>query len=416
MTPEALQRVLKLDNGWALQKQLLPQRVARARGRHGARPRQGGGVGDAAHDVRGAAAPAREARQAFRQGHQGAQATRPTPRCARTCASSSTTGTTRPQLPEDNYWQTLEKLIAEPGKERGRARHVRRAPRARAAAESGDRALRRDGQARRGGDGEARDDRAAARAGGWDAGDNKVVWTLRRHLDNTGTIRRLLRDRPIDFEVLFRLVSRVGFPAAGALLDALEIEDDRTARWKLFEMLAQLGPKVGDAVVARLPKAPWFVQRNLLLLMGAAPRLARGLHPAPYAQHAGSARAARGLRAAAQRSEDARPGDRARRGGRRRAHRARGAQRGRSSAAARATRCRCSPQRLTAHSLDGMLGVLAVRCSRPCVCRRCSSASSKRRSRPSAASVRAASSRPRAGRRSPRSRRSPRRGSPSRRA
>ena len=114
---------------------------------------------------------------------------------------------------------------------------------------------------------------------------NTVVWTLRRHLDNTGTIRRLLRDRPIDFEVLYRLVARVGFPAAGALLDALELEDDRTARWRLFEMLAQLGPDVGNAVMARLPGSPWYVQRNLLLLMARLETWPKMFTPLPYATH-----------------------------------------------------------------------------------------------------------------------------------
>ena len=81
-------------------------------------------------------------------------------------------------------------------------------------------------------------------------------------------------------------MSRVGFPAASALLDALEHEDDRAARWKLFEMLAQLGPKVGEAVVARLPKAPWFVQRNLLLLLGRLPEWPANFTPVPYTRHA----------------------------------------------------------------------------------------------------------------------------------
>lgn len=114
---------------------------------------------------------------------------------------------------------------------------------------------------------------------------NKVVWTFRRHLDNTRTVRRLLQDRPINFEVLERLVSRIGFPAAGALLDALEQEDDSDARFKLFEMLAALGPEIGAAVVARLPNAPWYLQRNLLLLLARLPVWPAEFTPLPYASH-----------------------------------------------------------------------------------------------------------------------------------
>jgi hypothetical protein len=189
------------------------------------------------------------------------------------------------ELPEEGYWQTLEKLIAEPGRgskpstaNEVAAEHVVQlsletevwgATTKHAVAE-----MVRRGQI------------AALLAIADGVTDqNKVVMTLRRHLDNTGTIKRLLRDKPIDFDVLHRLVSRVGYPAAGALIDALEGEDERDARWKLFEMLAQLGPKVGDVVVARLPKGPWTLQRNLLLLLGRLPEWPAGFSPAPYAKN-----------------------------------------------------------------------------------------------------------------------------------
>jgi hypothetical protein len=189
-------------------------------------------------------------------------------------------------LPEESYWQTLEQLIAEPatdapessGQWDVNAEYIVQmslevelfsATAKHAVAEM------------------VKQGRIAALLAMVDQTPetNTVVWTLRRHLDNTGTIRRLLRDRPIDFEVLYRLVARVGFPAAGALLDALELEDDRTARWRLFEMLAQLGPDVGAAVVARLPGSPWYVQRNLLLLMARLEVWPKGFTAHPYAKH-----------------------------------------------------------------------------------------------------------------------------------
>lgn len=189
------------------------------------------------------------------------------------------------ELPEENYWQTLETLIAEPGKEAAPSTANEVPPEhvvqlsleteifgtttKHAVAE-----MVRRGQIAQ---------LLAIADGTPDA--NKVVLTLRRHLDNTGTIKRLLRDKPIDFEVLYRLVSRVGYPAAGALIDALEGEDERGARWKLFEMLAQLGPKVGEAAVARLPKGHWTLQRNLLLLLGRLTEWPEGFTPLPYAKN-----------------------------------------------------------------------------------------------------------------------------------
>lgn len=189
-------------------------------------------------------------------------------------------------LPEESYWQTLEQLIAEPATD--------------APASSGQWDVNAEYIVQMSLEVElfsATAKHAVAemvKAGRISAllamvdqtpESNTVVWTLRRHLDNTGTIRRLLRDRPIDFEVLYRLVARVGFPAAGALLDALELEDDRTARWRLFEMLAQLGPEVGNAVVARLPGSPWYVQRNLLLLMARLETWPKDFTAHPYAKH-----------------------------------------------------------------------------------------------------------------------------------
>ncbi|MDB4909236.1 MAG: hypothetical protein JWO39_59 [Gemmatimonadetes bacterium] len=189
-------------------------------------------------------------------------------------------------LPEESYWQTLEQLIAEPATD--------------APASSGQWDVNAEyivqmslevelfsATAKHAVAEMVKQGRISALLSMVDQtpDTNTVVWTLRRHLDNTGTIRRLLRDRPIDFEVLYRLVARVGFPAAGALLDALELEDDRTARWRLFEMLAQLGPGVGNAVVARLPGSPWYVQRNLLLLMARLETWPKDFTAHPYAKH-----------------------------------------------------------------------------------------------------------------------------------
>ena len=284
MTPETLQRILKVNTDWAQKKQLmlnashtlaadtvldLAKAVATA-SQHTmsealllllAKLAKHAGQGTAARKQKADAALRDNVRQLINDWDHAAE------------------------LPEENYWETLEKLIAEPSKEAAASTMYDVPPEhvvqlsletevfgtttKYAVAE-----MVKRGQIAP----------LLALVDGTPE-DNKVVWTLRRHLDNTGTIRRLLRDKPIDFEVLFRLVSRVGHPAAGALLDALEGEDERGARWKLFEMLAQLGPEVGDAVVARLPKAPWTMQRNLLLLMGRLPQWPKDFTPLPYAHN-----------------------------------------------------------------------------------------------------------------------------------
>ena len=284
MTPATLQRILKVNTDWAQQKQLMLNATHAL-------------AADTVLDLAKAVATASQhtmsealllllAKLAKHAG-QGSKARRDK-------ADAALRDNVRQlindwdhaaELPEEGYWQTLEKLIAEPGKEAGASgQHdvppehtVQLSLETEVFGTTTKHAVTE--MVKRG--------QIAALLALVDGTpeENKVVWTLRRHLDNTGTIRRLLRDRPIDFEVLFRLVSRVGHPAAGALLDALEKEDDRAARWKLFEMLAQLGPEVGVAAVARLPKAPWTMQRNLLLLLGRLPEWPEGFTPLPYARN-----------------------------------------------------------------------------------------------------------------------------------
>jgi hypothetical protein len=103
------------------------------------------------------------------------------------------------------------------------------------------------------------------------------------HLATPQSIRHLLMNEPRDTEVVERLVTRMGADAAEALLDALEIADSRTSRRRLLTRLGKLGTDIGQAVVDRLAGSPWFVQRNLLALMGSMPSWPRNFSPATYA-------------------------------------------------------------------------------------------------------------------------------------
>jgi hypothetical protein len=111
---------------------------------------------------------------------------------------------------------------------------------------------------------------------------SKIVFQLRRHLVNTGTIRRLLQDRPPDFEVLGRLVTRVGPPSAAALLDALDAEEDRGSKAKLLDMLAALGSPVAKEVIGRVQRAQGSQLRTLLFLLNRIPELPDTFSALPY--------------------------------------------------------------------------------------------------------------------------------------
>jgi len=106
------------------------------------------------------------------------------------------------------------------------------------------------------------------------------IWA---HLATPQSVRQLLMNEPRDTEVVERLVARMGADAAEALLDALEIADSRTSRRRLLTRLGKLGTDIGQAVVDRLAGSPWFVQRNLLALMGSMPSWPRNFSPATYA-------------------------------------------------------------------------------------------------------------------------------------
>ncbi len=94
-----------------------------------------------------------------------------------------------------------------------------------------------------------------------------------------------LGHQPVDFTVVEALVARLGAEASVPLLDALAVSEDRSTRWNLLRVLAEGGALVAPAVAARLPHTPWFVQRNLLLLLGRLGPWPEGFSPVPYLSH-----------------------------------------------------------------------------------------------------------------------------------
>jgi hypothetical protein len=122
--------------------------------------------------------------------------------------------------------------------------------------------------------------------------ENPVVPELKEAVFTRSTVGRILAIQPVDLETVGRLVKGVGPDVAGTLLDALSTAKDRKVRARLLDIAAQLGPSIGGEVVARISGAPWFVQRNLLRLLGVLPELPEGFslgshvrHPDPRVRH-----------------------------------------------------------------------------------------------------------------------------------
>jgi hypothetical protein len=89
----------------------------------------------------------------------------------------------------------------------------------------------------------------------------------------------------MDQDAVAILVEHIGTDAAEFLLDRLASASDRSTRAALLKQLLALGPGVGHTAVARLPGAPWFVQRNILVLLGRWGSWPDGFSPAVYASN-----------------------------------------------------------------------------------------------------------------------------------
>jgi hypothetical protein len=107
---------------------------------------------------------------------------------------------------------------------------------------------------------------------------------LWRRIGTPEQLARELAAEPMDQEAVRILVERIGAGAADALLDRLASANDRSTRAALLRQLLALGPGVGEVAVSRLPGAPWFVQRNVLVLLGRLGSWPKGFSPSTYAE------------------------------------------------------------------------------------------------------------------------------------
>lgn len=105
------------------------------------------------------------------------------------------------------------------------------------------------------------------------------------HLATPENMRILLGNEPRDTPVVEMLLERMGMAAAEPMLESLEVADNRTMRRRLLTRLGKLGPAIGPMLIERLPPSPWYVQRNLLALLGTLPEIPSAFTPAPYAEN-----------------------------------------------------------------------------------------------------------------------------------
>jgi hypothetical protein len=93
----------------------------------------------------------------------------------------------------------------------------------------------------------------------------EAVW---EQLITGPALPRLLLETPLDVMAVDRLLARAGSRAADALLDTLSVAESAQTRRIVLDRLVRIGPDVAPLAAARIPDAQWYVQRNMLRLLG----------------------------------------------------------------------------------------------------------------------------------------------------
>ncbi len=112
-----------------------------------------------------------------------------------------------------------------------------------------------------------------------------ITNALWRHVATPDRLRDALSAERPDFEMIESLAAHLGPSATEPLLDLLDRAVDRSTRARTLRMLESIGPAVASAAAARLADAPWYVQRNLLVLLRSLREWPPGFSALTYAQH-----------------------------------------------------------------------------------------------------------------------------------
>lgn len=118
-----------------------------------------------------------------------------------------------------------------------------------------------------------------------DVGESETREAFWAHLCRAEILEHLLSEESPDLESTALVVDRMGVAAAEPMLKALEEAESLTTRRWLLNQLSRLGPDLGPLLLARLTNSPWFVRRNMLVLIGAIGTWPEGFSPEPHARH-----------------------------------------------------------------------------------------------------------------------------------
>jgi hypothetical protein len=114
---------------------------------------------------------------------------------------------------------------------------------------------------------------------------NDTAAALWHQLATPSRLRDELMAPEPDFVTIEGLVRQLGPGAVEPLFDLLERAATATLRGKALRLLTDLGAAVAEPAAARLKDAPWYVQRNLLVLLRMLHTWPPGFSAVPFARH-----------------------------------------------------------------------------------------------------------------------------------
>jgi hypothetical protein len=114
--------------------------------------------------------------------------------------------------------------------------------------------------------------------------DIAPLWT---RVTSPDVVGQLARTEPPDFATIDRVLPRLPTPAFEPLLDVLAESESRTTRRGLLDRLTRAPRELGAVITTRLAgDLPWYVARNLLLILDGLPSLPDGFSTAAFIAHA----------------------------------------------------------------------------------------------------------------------------------
>src|SRR6266496_2601332 len=113
--------------------------------------------------------------------------------------------------------------------------------------------------------------------------DIAPLWT---RVTSPDVVRQLASSEPPDFATLDRVLPRLHVDAFEPLLDVLGESESRTTRRGLLDRLTRAPRELGPVIAMRLSRdIPWYVTRNLLLILDGLPALPTGFSTAAFTAH-----------------------------------------------------------------------------------------------------------------------------------